>query len=167
MTDLEVVPNTVDADWNAMTCGGGLRFCERCQKTVFNRSQSKSAITVDLSRTSDEKLCERYISGDAGAILKADYPVGCPERFRDRLRWIRKLIKRCILLAFAFVIFALYVMYRPPSEVSLRINQTNFDRIESGMTKQEVEEIFGCPPGNYSHSRSASSYFYACGRACG
>jgi hypothetical protein len=37
-----------------------------------------------------------------------------------------------------------------------RINEGGFDQITQGMTRQEVEEILGRPPGNYTDRREAS-----------
>ena len=94
--------------------------------------------------------CERYVRREDGTILVADYPVGCPQR-PGRFRWLGILIVRALILANVLEIVAVWAMFRPSSPEVLRINRANFDRIRPGMTKAEVEAIFGCPPGNFSH----------------
>jgi hypothetical protein len=64
-------------------------------------------------------------------------------RFRRVRVWAtRGFVLACVLVAF-------FVMYRPSLSEALQINEANFNRIQEGMTKAELEEIFGCPPGNY------------------
>jgi hypothetical protein len=36
------------------------------------------------------------------------------------------------------------------------ITKTNFDKIAAGMTQEDVEEIFGCPPGDYTNGQAVN-----------
>lgn len=36
------------------------------------------------------------------------------------------------------------------------ITKANFDLIVEGMTQEDVEEIFGCPPGDYTNGQATS-----------
>src|SRR5713101_6739091 len=40
------------------------------------------------------------------------------------------------------------------------ITKANFDLIVEGMTQEDVEEIFGCPPGDYTNGQAIS---FRCG----
>jgi hypothetical protein len=43
-----------------------------------------------------------------------------------------------------------------PAALSSGITKANFDLIVEGMTQQDVEEIFGCPPGDYTNGEARS-----------
>jgi hypothetical protein len=62
----------------------------------------------------------------------------------------------CGPLAVVLVAGFLAASYPRPAAKGSGITRANFDRIVEGMTQQDVEEIFGCPPGDYTNGESIS-----------
>ena len=58
----------------------------------------------------------------------------------------------------------LAVLRARPAGLSSGINKANFDLIEEGMTQKDVEEIFGCPPGDYTNGQAVP---WRCGLVVG
>jgi hypothetical protein len=64
-----------------------------------------------------------------------------------------KMRKRKTLIAFSFLfvaIFGLGAIVNDQMRNRCPIRYENFDKIQRGMSKAEVEAILGCEPGNYS-----------------
>src|SRR5262245_60856276 len=67
------------------------------------------------------------------------------------MRWLRRLI-----VLFLVGLLGLYPLLAPPPH---RIDQAHCDLIKEGMTKDEVESIFGVPSGEYDFAeRKFSAY---------
>ncbi|MCI0638957.1 MAG: outer membrane protein assembly factor BamE [Gemmataceae bacterium] len=58
------------------------------------------------------------------------------------MRWRYWLCAAFVLL----IVAVFFVLWRRADH---RINSDNFAKVQIGMTQSEVEEIFGCPPGDY------------------
>lgn len=69
------------ADWNQMTGDDRARFCQSCQKNVYNLSVMTQAEAQQLVREKEGQLCVRFFRRPDGTVLTADCPVG-----RDMLR---------------------------------------------------------------------------------
>ena len=70
-----------------------------------------------------------------------------------------KLLRRlCFCGPLAVVLLAglLAALYPRPDAKGSGITKVNFDRIVKGMPQEDVEEIFGCPPGDYTNGESIS-----------
>ena len=65
------------------------------------------------------------------------------------MRWRRRLI-----VLFTIGLLGLYPLLAPPPH---RIDQAHCDLIKEGMTKDEVESIFGVPPGEYDFAEQKFS----------
>src|SRR5262245_44743117 len=65
------------------------------------------------------------------------------------MRWPRRLIA-----LFLISLLGLYPLLAPPPH---RIDQAHCDLIKKGMTKDEVESIFGVPPGEYDFAEQKFS----------
>jgi len=63
---------------------------------------------------------------------------------------------RLLLIALLAVVAGFYPLLAPTPH---RIDREHFDLIQVGMTKAEVEAIFGVPPGSYDWAE-AESYFH-------
>src|SRR4030095_4340791 len=61
----------------------------------------------------------------------------------------KRLLRLAMLALLGIVGFSLYLWY---TSANRRINRAAFDRIREGMSLAEVEEVIGCPPGNYAVS---------------
>jgi hypothetical protein len=73
-----------------------------------------------------------------------------------------KLLRRicfCVPLAVILLAGFLAALYPRPASGS-GITKANFDLIVEGMTQVDVEEIFGCPPGDYTNGQAFS---FRCG----
>ena len=66
------------------------------------------------------------------------------------MRWPRRLIA-----LFLVGVLGLYPLLAPPPH---RIDKAHCDLIKEGMTKDEVESIFGAPPGEYDFAETKSLY---------
>jgi len=64
------------------------------------------------------------------------------------MRWPRRLI-----VLFLVGLLGLYPLLAPPPH---RIDKAHCDLIKKGMTKDEVESIFGMPPGEYDFAEQKS-----------
>ena len=62
------------------------------------------------------------------------------------------------MLAAGLIVLLIPSLLLPTSRPKSAINQENFDRIQVGMTEDEVEAILGGPPGNYTDRRYPMSY---------
>jgi hypothetical protein len=66
----------------------------------------------------------------------------------------------CGPLAVVLVAGFLAASYPRPAVKGSGITKANFDLIAEGMTQRDVEEIFGCPPGDYTKGQAFS---FRCG----
>lgn len=71
---------------------------------------------------------------------------------------MRRRLARLALLALLVIVTFFYPLLAPTAH---RIDQAHFDLIEDGMTKAELEAIFGVPAGDYDWARPAHSDLFA------
>src|SRR5688572_18885031 len=68
---------------------------------------------------------------------------GVPGSSKPRRRWLWFLLLLLLVSAVAG-----FLLLSPPEKGS-QITKTNAERLRKGMTQKEVEDILGCPPGDY------------------
>jgi hypothetical protein len=75
---------------------------------------------------------------------------------------MKSLRRICFCAPLAVVLLAgvLAALYSRPAAKGSGITKANFDRIVEGMSQEDVEEIFGCPPGDYTNGQALS---FRCG----
>jgi len=64
------------ADWNSMKGNDRARFCDQCQKNVFNLSAMTSHEAAALIRSTEGRLCVRLYRREDGTVLTGNCPVG-------------------------------------------------------------------------------------------
>jgi hypothetical protein len=76
---------------------------------------------------------------------------------------MKSLRTLCVCGPFAVVVLAAFLaaLYPRPAAKGSGITKANFNLIVEGMTQEDVEEIFGCPPGDYTNGDGLS--FRCCG----
>jgi hypothetical protein len=79
-----------------------VRFCDGCQKRVYNLSALCQAEAEGLLRAHEGHLCVRYYRRHDGTILTADCPVGLRAARQLVLTRTRVSIGLCLLLCAAF-----------------------------------------------------------------
>ncbi len=62
-------------DWELMTGDERTRFCDKCQKNVYNLSEMTRADAVTLIESSEKQICGRLFKRADGTIVTADCPV--------------------------------------------------------------------------------------------
>jgi hypothetical protein len=73
------------ASWEAMRGDDRVRFCDACEKHVYNISGLTVDAAVALVRESEGPVCVRLYRRKDGTILTADCPVGLRAAVRRRL----------------------------------------------------------------------------------
>ena len=98
------VASPCDASWDAMTSidGDRVRFCEGCQKRVYNLSALGQAEAEGLLRAHEGHLCVRYYRRRDGTILTTDCPVGLRAARQLILTRTRVSVGLCLVLCAAF-----------------------------------------------------------------
>jgi len=92
-------------DWNEMQGDDRSRFCDSCQKHVYNFAAMTTEEGLALIEAKEGKVCGRLTRRYDGTILTADCPVGLAARVqRFRRRLVYGAIAAC-LLVFAFLGF--------------------------------------------------------------
>ncbi len=74
------------ARWEEMKGDDRIRFCQHCQKNVFNLSAMGADEAVALVRAKEGKLCGRMYLRRDGTLLTGDCPVGV-SRYQRRVAW--------------------------------------------------------------------------------
>jgi hypothetical protein len=74
------------ASWETMTGDDRVRFCDLCQKRVYNIAGFTAAEAAELVIRHEGKLCVQVYRRRDGKVLTADCPVGVRQAFRRRLR---------------------------------------------------------------------------------
>jgi hypothetical protein len=97
------VASPCQASWDAMTPidEERVRFCEGCQKRVFNLSAMGQAEAEGLLRAHEGHLCVRYYRRHDGTILTNDCPVGLRAARQLILTRTRVSLGLCVLLGVA------------------------------------------------------------------
>ncbi len=80
MLDSVRVAAPCNADWNAMIGDERVRFCEACEKNVYNLSALTSAQAEALLREKEGNLCVRLFRRKDGTVLTTDCSVGVKKR---------------------------------------------------------------------------------------
>lgn len=93
------VASPCTADWNAMEGDDRCRFCNLCQKNVYNLEGLSETEIRELTGSQDSPICARFFQRADGTVLTANCPVGAANS-RRRIR------KRITALAFVGVIAA-------------------------------------------------------------
>lgn len=71
--------------WDSMRGDDKVRFCDQCQKNVFNVSAMTTAESEKLLRDTRGELCVQLYRRADGTVLTQDCPVGLRARKRRRL----------------------------------------------------------------------------------
>jgi len=81
--------------WDAMHGDEQIRFCELCQKNVYNLSEMTAAQAVRLIEGKQDRLCIQMCRSRDGTLLTADSPVGWRwtlfKWLRRRMAWAASL----------------------------------------------------------------------------
>ncbi len=88
------VASPCSADWNAMEGDDHCRFCNLCQKNVYNLEGLSEGEIRELTSSQDGPICARFYQRADGTVLTTNCPVGAADS-RRRIR------KRVTALAFA------------------------------------------------------------------
>ena len=92
------VASPCNARWEDMSGDERARFCDSCQKNVYNLSAMTRAQIERLIREKEGKFCGRFYRRPDGRMLTADCPTGRRRR-RDRLaRWGGAMFGSLLLL---------------------------------------------------------------------
>ncbi|HEY7118971.1 MAG TPA: hypothetical protein VH475_20440 [Tepidisphaeraceae bacterium] len=94
--DMIEVRNPCPADWNQMPGDARSRFCEHCQKHVYDLSAIPRDEAERLVCQSAGELCARFVKDDAGTVVTLDY------RPQKRFGWGWR-IWTCVALAGALI----------------------------------------------------------------
>ena len=70
------VASPCNAAWDDMAGTERMRFCQLCQKTVYNLSAMTREQAVKLIRQKEGKACVRLYKRRDGTVLTSDCPVG-------------------------------------------------------------------------------------------
>jgi hypothetical protein len=70
---------------------------------------------------------------------------------------MRRSVSRLLLIAFVAAVVGLYPLLAPTAH---RIDQERFELIQEGMTRADVEALFGAPPGRYDGADAKLDHFY-------
>lgn len=74
------------ADWNAMTGNEQTRFCQSCQKNVYNIAMMSRAEAITLIAEKEGQMCVRLSRRADGTLITNDCPVGQETQTRRRRR---------------------------------------------------------------------------------
>jgi hypothetical protein len=90
MLDQIKIASPCTADWDQMEGTDRVRFCQHCQKNVFNLSEMTRRDAEALLKETSGNICTRLYRRADGTVLTADCPVGLQlkvVRVRRRLGW--------------------------------------------------------------------------------
>jgi hypothetical protein len=80
------VASPCHANWDDMRGSEQVRFCDGCQKNVYNLSGMTRPQAESLVAESEGKLCIRFYRRNDGKLLTADCPVGWRAKMGRRMR---------------------------------------------------------------------------------
>ena len=102
------VASPCSAQWDEMTPieGNRVRFCDHCEKRVYNLSSMGQAEAEGLLRAHEGRLCVRYFRRDDGTILTNDCPVGLQAAQRLLYKRQRAALAAFLVLAAGFAGYA-------------------------------------------------------------
>ena len=90
-------------DWDSMTGGERVRFCDSCSMNVYNLSAMTSAEITDLIEKTEARICGKLYKRADGTIITRDCPTG--------LRAVRKRAAGFASAVFAAVLSICSVAY--------------------------------------------------------
>ena len=93
------------SNWVEMHGNDQVRFCDSCNKNVYNLSALTKLEAVNLIREKEGKLCAMYFRRADGTVLTADCPVGVHHKIKRR--------KKLAVLAASFAGFLFFSGCRP------------------------------------------------------
>lgn len=70
--DVIEIPRPCPADWDAMHGNGRVRFCDHCQKNVFNLSAMTREAAEALIAEHEGQLCARLYRRQDGTVITTD-----------------------------------------------------------------------------------------------
>ena len=108
------VASPCDASWEAMKGDARVRFCEACEKQVYNLSAMPRLDAERLIAEHEGSVCIRLYRRTDGTVLTADCPVGLK---RVRMRRVRRVIFAAAGLG-ALGLFAA-TQYRPATKMMM------------------------------------------------
>ena len=76
------------ADWNKMRGSDTVRFCQSCEKNVYNLSGMSRTEAEVLIREKEGSLCVRFARRADGTLITDNCPVGL-RAIRRRAKWLR------------------------------------------------------------------------------
>jgi hypothetical protein len=82
------VASPCNAAWDDMAGTERMRFCQLCQKTVYNLSAMTREQAVKLIRQKEGKACIRLYKRRDGTVLTSDCPVGLRAVRRRMAIWL-------------------------------------------------------------------------------
>lgn len=107
------------ASWTRMRGDDQVRFCEQCQRNVYNLSAMTRPEAERLILEKEGRLCARYYQRADGTLLTQDCPVGLR---RARLHLVKLL--SAVAACFAFVAASLGALAKGPrGSGQLRLRQ--------------------------------------------
>lgn len=74
------IASPCSADWSAMEGDDRVRFCQQCQKHVYDLSALSTADAERLLRETEGELCARLARRADGTVLTGDCPIGASRR---------------------------------------------------------------------------------------
>jgi hypothetical protein len=92
------IPKPCRAEWDAMPGDDRVRFCQTCQKNVYNLSALSREQAEALVNDHEEKRCVRFYRRADGSVLTSDCSVGT-RRTLERAWWGALLVALGGLLA--------------------------------------------------------------------
>lgn len=79
------IASPCSASWEAMRGDDRVRFCESCQKNVYDLSAMARAEAEQLVADREGSLCVRFYRRQDGTVMTADCPVGVKKKRRKRV----------------------------------------------------------------------------------
>jgi len=90
------VASPCTADWEKMTGNDRTRFCDQCQKHVYNLSAMSRAQAEALMGIAEGKICVRYYQRHDGTVLTEDCPVGWRKIVKESRRRSALALAACV-----------------------------------------------------------------------
>ncbi len=97
------IASPCDQDWASMTGDDKCRFCDLCEKNVYNLS-SMNNLEIEELLASDKNVCTRIYKRTDGTILTEDCPIGL-KQVRNHLKQKQFIAASLCLLAILFSSF--------------------------------------------------------------
>lgn len=93
------VASPCDASWNDMAGDEARRFCDSCEKNVYDLTVLEPSEIVDLIERTEGKFCGRLYQRTDGRVLTDDCPVGVARLVRHAKRKTLRAAALAVTLA--------------------------------------------------------------------